>query len=85
MRDWGRKRAVDRCLAEYEVDVIMGPGDSRINELSSAAGRKTVVWPHLVLINLQVIRKLCFYLVTWTSMADHLVLQQSLPLIKRVF
>ena len=38
MRDWGRRRAVDKCLAEYEVDVILGPGDSRINELTSAAG-----------------------------------------------
>ena len=38
MRDWGRRRAVDKCLADYEVDVILGPGDSRINELSSAAG-----------------------------------------------
>jgi amidase len=39
MRNWGRKMAVDRCLAEYEVDVMVGPADSRINEFSSAAGR----------------------------------------------
>ena len=39
MRDWGRRRAVDKCLKEYGVDVILGPGDSRINELSSAAGK----------------------------------------------
>ncbi|KAF2822602.1 amidase signature enzyme, partial [Ophiobolus disseminans] len=38
MRDWGRRRAVDKCLAHYGVDVILGPGNSRINELSSAAG-----------------------------------------------
>lgn len=38
MRDWGRRRAVEKCLEEYGVDVILGPGDSRVNELSSAAG-----------------------------------------------
>lgn len=38
MRDWGRRRAIDKCLAEYEVDVILGPRNSRINEFSSAAG-----------------------------------------------
>lgn len=38
MRDWGRRRAVDKCLADNDVDIILGPGDSRINELSSTAG-----------------------------------------------
>jgi amidase len=38
MRDFGRRRLVDKCLEEYEVDVILGPGDSRINELYVTAG-----------------------------------------------
>jgi len=39
MRDWGRRQAVDKCLKENEVDVIIGPADSRIHELSTAAGK----------------------------------------------
>ena len=41
MRDWGRRKAVDQCLEKYGVDVILGPGDSRINELSSTAGKQS--------------------------------------------
>ena len=39
MRDWGRRKAVDQCLEKYGVDVILGPGDSGMNELSTAAGK----------------------------------------------
>lgn len=38
MRDFGRRRAVDKCLKEYDVDIVLGPGDSRINELYATAG-----------------------------------------------
>lgn len=38
MRDWGRNRAVDKCLQENDIDIIIGPGDSRINELAVTAG-----------------------------------------------
>ena len=38
MRDWGRNRAVGKCLRENDVDIIVGPGDSRINELAVTAG-----------------------------------------------
>ncbi len=38
MRDFGRRRAVDKSLSDYEVDVILGPGDSRINELYATSG-----------------------------------------------
>ncbi|KAK5652964.1 hypothetical protein OQA88_9444 [Cercophora sp. LCS_1] len=38
MRDWGRRRAVDKCLKEYDVDIILGPADSEMDDLYSAAG-----------------------------------------------
>ncbi|OAR02108.1 hypothetical protein LLEC1_05478 [Akanthomyces lecanii] len=45
MRDFGRRRAVDKCLKEYGVDIILGPGDSRINELYASAGYPMAVVP----------------------------------------
>ena len=41
MRDWGRRKAVDQCLEKYGVNVILGPGDCRINEFTSAAGKQS--------------------------------------------
>lgn len=38
MRDFGRRRSVDKCLADYDVDVILGPADSRMHEFYAAAG-----------------------------------------------
>ncbi|OAA42544.1 Amidase signature domain protein [Cordyceps fumosorosea ARSEF 2679] len=45
MRDLGRRRAVDNCLKEYDVDIILGPGDSRINELYATTGYPMAVVP----------------------------------------
>ncbi|ATY64985.1 glutamyl-tRNA(gln) amidotransferase subunit [Cordyceps militaris] len=45
MRDFGRRRAVDKCLQDYDVDIILGPGDSRINELYATAGYPMAVVP----------------------------------------
>ncbi|EGX87737.1 glutamyl-tRNA(gln) amidotransferase subunit A, putative [Cordyceps militaris CM01] len=45
MRDFGRRRAVDKCLQDYDVDIILGPGDSRINELYATAGLPMAVVP----------------------------------------
>lgn len=45
MRDFGRRRAIDKCLKEYDVDNILGPGDSRINELYATAGYPMAVVP----------------------------------------
>ncbi|KAJ8132154.1 hypothetical protein O1611_g1476 [Lasiodiplodia mahajangana] len=45
MRDFGRRRLVDKCLEEYKVDVILGPGDSRIHELYATAGYPMTVMP----------------------------------------
>ncbi|KAK0711872.1 hypothetical protein B0H67DRAFT_302324 [Lasiosphaeris hirsuta] len=45
MRDFGRRRAVDGTLQSFSVDVILGPGDSRMNELYATAGYPMVVMP----------------------------------------
>lgn len=41
MRDFGRRRAIDKCLEEYGVDVIIGPADSEIDDYYSAAGKSS--------------------------------------------
>lgn len=38
MRDWGRRRAIDTCLKDNDVNIILGPADSEIDGLYSAAG-----------------------------------------------
>jgi amidase len=45
LRAWGQKRAVDQCLEDFGVDVIIGPADSRIHELSTAAGYPIATLP----------------------------------------
>ncbi|EMR65888.1 putative glutamyl-trna amidotransferase subunit protein [Eutypa lata UCREL1] len=45
MRDFGRRRAIDKCLEEYGVDVIIGPADSEIDDYYSAAGYPMAVMP----------------------------------------
>ncbi len=45
MRDFGRRRVVNQCLNEYGVDIILGPGDSRMNELYATAGYPMAVVP----------------------------------------
>lgn len=51
MRDLGPERAANNCVAEYGVDVILGLGGGRINELSSAAGTYPTMailsWPDI--------------------------------------
>ncbi|KAF5536939.1 amidase family [Fusarium phyllophilum] len=38
MRDFGRNQAIDKCLQDNEIDVILGPADSEIDDYYSAAG-----------------------------------------------
>ncbi|KAH6630994.1 putative glutamyl-tRNA amidotransferase subunit A [Chaetomium sp. MPI-SDFR-AT-0129] len=38
MRDWGRGRAIDKCLKEYDVDIVIGPADSEIDDHYTATG-----------------------------------------------
>jgi amidase len=39
MRDWGRRRGViDKCLKEYDVDIVFGPADSALDNHYTAAG-----------------------------------------------
>ena len=45
MRDWGRTRAVDKCLREYEVDIVIGPADSELDDHYSAAGYPAAMVP----------------------------------------
>jgi len=45
LRTWGQKRAVDKCLEDFGVDVIIGPADSKIHELSTAAGYPIATLP----------------------------------------
>ncbi|KAI0389272.1 putative glutamyl-tRNA amidotransferase subunit A [Xylariaceae sp. FL0594] len=45
MRHFGRRRCIDKCLEDYEVDIILGPGDSRMNELYATAGYPMAVMP----------------------------------------
>jgi amidase len=38
LRDVGRTRGIDATLAKYNIDVIIGPAESGLTELVSAAG-----------------------------------------------
>jgi amidase len=38
LRDVGRTRGIDAALAKYNIDVIIGPAESGLTELASAAG-----------------------------------------------
>lgn len=38
MRDFGRRRAIDKCLQDYDVDIILGPADSNMYDYYTAAG-----------------------------------------------
>ncbi|KAK3937314.1 amidase signature domain protein [Diplogelasinospora grovesii] len=38
VRDWGRRRAIDKCLKENDIDIILGPADSEIDGFYTAAG-----------------------------------------------
>jgi hypothetical protein len=40
MRDFGQRQAIDQCLEQYGVDVILGPADGEIDDYYSATGRK---------------------------------------------
>lgn len=37
MRDWGQRRAIDKCLKEYDVDIVIGPADSELDDHYPAA------------------------------------------------
>ncbi|KAI1123344.1 putative glutamyl-tRNA amidotransferase subunit A [Nemania abortiva] len=45
MRDFGRRRGVDKSLGENEVDIILGPADSRIHEYYSTSGYPMIHLP----------------------------------------
>ncbi|KAF4451405.1 amidase family protein [Fusarium austroafricanum] len=38
MREFGRNEAINKCLVDNNIDVILGPGDSEIDDYYSAAG-----------------------------------------------
>lgn len=77
LRTWGQKRAVDKCLEDFGVDVIIGPADSKIHELSTAAGKP--IFLHHLPTNLtmhKAIRSRHFRCRTQNSTADLLDSQQ---------
>jgi hypothetical protein len=77
LRAWGQKRAVDQCLEDFGVDVIIGPADSRIHELSTAAGKSIFLhhpFPDLTMY--KAIRSRHSRCHTQTSMVDPLGSQQ---------
>lgn len=43
MRDFGRRRAIDKCLQYYGVDIILGPADSELDDFYTAAGKQTLI------------------------------------------
>ncbi|KAI3336488.1 putative glutamyl-tRNA amidotransferase subunit A [Xylariaceae sp. AK1471] len=45
MRDFGQRQAIDLCLEQYGVDVIIGPADSKIGDYYTAAGYPMAVLP----------------------------------------
>ena len=38
IRDVGRTQGVDHTLAEYDIDVIIGPAESDLTTLAAASG-----------------------------------------------
>ncbi|KAI1368526.1 putative glutamyl-tRNA amidotransferase subunit A [Xylaria arbuscula] len=45
MRDFGQNQAIEQCLKQYEVDVILGPADSEIDDYYTAAGYPMAALP----------------------------------------
>lgn len=39
LRDLGRTRGIDHTLAEYDIDVIIGPAESYLVDFAAASGK----------------------------------------------
>jgi amidase len=39
LREIGRTKGINKTLQDYDIDVIIGPAESGLTQLSSAAGR----------------------------------------------
>lgn len=50
IRHMSKEEGIDKALSKYDIDVIIGPGDSFMSTLASAAGKVLLITIERILI-----------------------------------